>query len=187
MVSRVKGGIGSVAAITNALFGAISGSAAAAISCIGSVMIPRLEEEGYPRGYATSLMTASAGLALLIPPSISMILYGWLTFTSVPACFLAGAVPGILLMSLFIIINRIMVGRYPTVKKPPPWGSIKQVAKEIGSTGWRALPALMMPVFILGSIYGGVATPTEASAVAVFLAIPLGFFVYRGLTLKSFV
>ena len=187
MVSRVKGGIGSVAAITNALFGAISGSAAAAISCIGSVMIPRLEEEGYPRGYATSLMTASAGLALLIPPSISMILYGWLTFTSVPACFLAGAVPGILLMSLFIIINRIMVGRYPTVKKPPPWGSIKQVVKEIGSKGWRALPALMMPVFILGSIYGGVATPTEASAVAVFLAIPLGFFVYRGLTLKSFV
>jgi tripartite ATP-independent transporter DctM subunit len=150
-------------------------------------MIPRLEEEGYPRGYATSLMTASAGLALLIPPSISMILYGWLTFTSVPACFLAGVIPGILLMSLFIIINWIMVGRYPTVRKPRPWGSIKQAAKEVGSAGWRALPALMMPVFILGSIYGGVATPTEASAVAVFLAIPLGFLVYRGLTSKRLV
>lgn len=187
MVSRLRGGIGAVAAITNAIFGAISGSAAAAIVCIGSIMIPRLEEEGYPRGYATSLMTASAGLALLIPPSISMILYGWLTFTSVPACFLAGIIPGILLMSLFIIINWIMVGRYPTVRKPRPWGSIKQAAKEVGSAGWRALPALMMPVFILGSIYGGVATPTEASAVAVFLAIPLGFLVYRGLTSKSFV
>ena len=185
MVSRLRGGIGAVAAITNAIFGAISGSAAAAIVCIGSIMIPRLEEEGYPRGYATSLMTASAGLALLIPPSISMILYGWLTFTSVPACFLAGIIPGILLMSLFIIINWIMVGRYPTVRKPRPWGSIKQAAKEVGSAGWRALPALMMPVFILGSIYGGVATPTEASAVAVFLAIPLGFLVYRGLTSKG--
>lgn len=187
MVSRLRGGIGAVAAITNAIFGAISGSAAAAIVCIGSIMIPRLEEEGYPRGYATSLMTASAGLALLIPPSISMILYGWLTFTSVPACFLAGVIPGILLMSLFIIINWIMVGRYPTVRKPRPWGSIKQAAKEVGSAGWRALPALMMPVFILGSIYGGVATPTEASAVAVFLAIPLGFLVYRGLTSKGLV
>lgn len=187
MVSGLRGGIGAVAAITNAIFGAISGSAAAAIVCIGSIMIPRLEEEGYPRGYATSLMTASAGLALLIPPSISMILYGWLTFTSVPACFLAGVIPGILLMSLFIIINWIMVGRYPTVRKPRPWGSIKQAAKEVGSAGWRALPALMMPVFILGSIYGGVATPTEASAVAVFLAIPLGFLVYRGLTSKGLV
>lgn len=179
--------MGAVTAIASGIFGAISGSAAAAIACIGSIVIPRLvEEEGYPRGYAASLATASAGLALLIPPSFSMILYGWLTYTSITACFLAGSLPGVLLMFLFILINWIMVGRYPTVRKPRPWGRPKEVVGEIFSTGWRALPALMMPVLILGTIYGGVATPTEAAAVAVIYAIPVGFLIYRGLTPRNF-
>ena len=187
LVSRVRGGMGAVTAIASGIFGAISGSAAAAIACIGSIVIPRLvEEEGYPRGYAASLATASAGLALLIPPSFSMILYGWLTYTSITACFLAGSLPGVLLMFIFIIINWIMVGRYPTVKKPRPWGRPKEVVGEIFSTGWRALPALLMPVLILGTIYGGVATPTEAAAVAVIYAIPVGFLIYRGLTPRIF-
>lgn len=179
--------MGAVTAIASGIFGAISGSAAAAIACIGSIVIPRLvEEEGYPRGYAASLATASAGLALLIPPSFSMILYGWLTYTSITACFLAGSLPGVLLMFIFIIINWIMVGRYPTVRKPRPWGRPKEVVGEIFSTGWRALPALLMPVLILGTIYGGVATPTEAAAVAVIYAIPVGFLIYRGLTPRIF-
>ena len=187
LVSRVRGGMGAVTAIASGIFGAISGSAAAAISCIGSIIIPRLvEEEGYPRGYATSLATASAGLALLIPPSFSMILYGWLTYTSVTACFLAGSLPGVLLMFVFIIINWIMVGRYPTIKKPRPWVSVKHTGSEVFHTGWRAFPALLMPILILGTIYGGVATPTEAAAVAVIYAIPIGFFVYRGLTKRTF-
>ncbi len=183
LVSRVKGGIGAVGIIATAIFGAISGSSAAAIACLGPIMIPRLEKEGYPRGYATSLMTASAGLANLIPPSILMILYGWISLTSVTACFLAGVFPGILLMGIFVFINWIMVGKYP-VKKPRPWGSVKKVGKEAIHTGWRALPALLMPVLILGSIYGGIATPTEAAAVAAIYAIPVGFFIYRGLTPK---
>ena len=186
LVSRVRGGMGAVTAIASGIFGAISGSAAAAIACIGSIMIPRLVDEGYPRGYAVSLATASAGLALLIPPSFSMILYGWLTYTSITACFLAGSLPGVLLMFVFIIINWIMVGRYPTIKKPRPWVSTKQVGKEVFHTGWRAFPALLMPVLILGTIYGGVATPTEAAAVAVIYAIPVGFLIYRGLTPRSF-
>jgi C4-dicarboxylate transporter DctM subunit len=187
LVSRVRGGMGAVTAISSGIFGAISGSAAAAIACIGSIMIPRLaEEEGYPRGYAASLATASAGLALLIPPSFSMILYGWLTYTSVTACFLAGSLPGVLLMFIFIIINWFMIGHYPTIKKSRPWVSTKQVGKEVFHTGWRAFPALMMPVLILGTIYGGIATPTEAAAVAVIYAIPVGFLIYRGLTPRIF-
>jgi len=187
IVSRIRGGLGAVTSVTSGVFGAISGSAGAAICCIGAIMIPRLaEEEGYPRGYATSLATASAGLALLIPPSMSMILYGWITYTSVPACFLAGAGPGVLLMFIFILINWVMVGRFPTVKKPRPWGSAKTVAKEFMTTGWKALPALMMPIIILGTIYGGIATPTEAAAVAVVYAIPVGFFIYKGLTVRRF-
>ena len=187
IVGRVRGGLGAAGTIADAIFGAISGSAAAAIACIGTIMIPRLvEEQGYPRGYASSLMAAAAGLALLIPPSFSMILYGWLTNTSITACFLAGAFPGVLLTLIFIIINWYMVGRYPTVKKPSAWPGIKHASREIGRTGWRALPALFMPVLILGTIYGGIATPTEAAAVAVVYAIPVGFLIYRGLTLRTF-
>ena len=184
VVSRVKGGLGAVGVIATAIFGAISGSSAAAIACLGPIMIPRLENEGYPRGYATSLMTASAGLANLIPPSILMILYGWISLTSVTACFLAGMLPGILLMAIFIFINWIMVGRYP-VRKPRPWGSMRQVGGEVVHTGWRAIPALLMPILILGSIYGGIATPTEAAAVAIVYTLPVGFFIYRGLTPKG--
>lgn len=187
IVGRVRGGMGAAGAIASAIFGAISGSAAAAIACIGSIMIPRLvEQEGYPRGYAASLMSASAGIALLIPPSFSMILYGWITNTSITACFLAGAIPGVLLTLIFIIINWVMVGRYHGVKKPSAWPGVKQASREIGGTGWYALPALLMPVLILGTIYGGIATPTEAAAVAVVYAIPVGFFIYRGLTLRRF-
>jgi len=187
VMSRVRGGLGAAGAIASAIFGAISGSAGASIACIGSIMIPRLvEDEHYPRGYATSLMSSSAGLALLIPPSFSMILYGWITYTSVTACFLAGALPGLLIMIFFIIINWVMVGRYPMVRKPRPWGSFKQVGKEVVTTGWHALAALMMPVLILGTIYGGIATPTEAAAVSAIYAIPVGFLIYRGLTLKNF-
>lgn len=187
MVSRVRGGLGAAGAVTSAIFGAISGSAGAAISAIGAIMIPRLvDEEGYPRGYATSLMTASAGLALLIPPSMTMILYGWVTGTPVTATFLAGAFPGLLLTFLFILINWVMVGKYRSVRKPRPWEGFGQAGKEVVSTGWRAFPALLMPLLILGSIYGGVATPTEAAAVAVIYSIPVGFFIYRGLTLRNF-
>lgn len=184
VVSKVRGGLGAVSAISCAIFGAISGSAAAAISCIGPIMIPRMEEAGYPRGYATSLVTASAGIAVLIPPSFVMILYGWITNTSVTASFLAGAFPGILLTILFIVINYFAVDRYP-VQKPKPWGNLKKLGKEFAGTSWRAIPALTMPVLILGSIYGGVATPTEAAAVAAVYAVPLGFFVYRGLSVKG--
>ena len=186
LVSRIRGGMAAVGVVANGIFGAISGSAAAAICCIGPIMIPRLESEGYPRGYATSIMTSAAGLALLIPPSLSMIFYGWLTYTSVTACFLAGFFPGVLLMFFLIAFNWIAAGRMPAIRKPRPWGDLKQASKEMFSTGFRALPALSIPVLILGSIYAGIATPTEAAAVAMVYAIPLGFFIYRGMTLKGF-
>ncbi|MFC1912427.1 TRAP transporter large permease [Chloroflexota bacterium] len=186
LVGRIRGGLGAAGAIADAIFGAISGSASAAIACIGTIMIPRLVEEGYPRGYASSLMSAAAGIALLIPPSFSMILYGWITNTSITACFLAGAVPGVLLTLIFILINWVMMGRYHGVRRPTAWPGIKKVGQEVGRTGWRALPALFMPVLILGTIYGGVATPTEAAAVAAVYAIPVGFLIYKGLTPRNF-
>ncbi len=182
IVSRVRGGLGAVGSITCAIFGAISGTASGAIACIVPVIVPRMVEQGYPRGYAVAFITGAAGMALIIPPSIFMIIYGWMTYTSITAAFLAGVLPGIFLMLFFILFNWIMVGRMPTVKKPRPWGSVKQVGREVFSTGWRALPALLMPILILGSIFAGLVTPTESAAGGVFYAILIGFLVYRILT-----
>jgi tripartite ATP-independent transporter DctM subunit len=184
VVSRVRGGLGAVGCVTCGIFGAISGTASGAIACIVPIIVPRMVEQGYPRGYAVALITGAAGAALVIPPSIFMVMYGWLTWTSITACFLAGVLPGILLVLLLIVFNWIMVGRLPTVKKPRPWGSVKQVGREVVDTGWRALPALLMPILILGSIFAGIVTPTESAAVGVFYAILVGFFVYRALTPK---
>lgn len=182
IVSRVRGGLGAVGTITCAIFGAISGTASGAIACIVPVMVPRMVEQGYPKNYAVALITGAAGMSLIIPPSIFMIIYGWMTFTSITAAFLSGVLPGILLMLFFILFNWIMVGRLPTVKKPRPWGSVKQVGREVVDTGWRALPALVMPILILGSIFTGLVTPTESAAGGVFYAILIGFLVYRILT-----
>jgi len=184
VVSRVRGGLGAVGSVTCGIFGAISGTASGAIACIVPVMVPRMVEQGYPRSYAVSFITGAAGAALIIPPTIFMIIYGWMTFTSISACFLAGMMPGILLVLGLVLFNWIMVGRYPTVKKPRPWGSLKQVGREVVDTGWRALPALLMPILILGSIFAGLVTPTEAAAGGVFYAILVGFLVYRTLTPK---
>ena len=185
-ISRVRGGLGAVGIIASAIFGAISGSSAASIACLGPILIPRMVDEGYPRGYAASLMTAAAGLANLIPPSILMIVYGWVTLTSVTACFLAGMMPGILLTAIFLLINWVAVGRY-AVKERRLWGNLRVLAKEAAGKGWHAFPALLMPVLILGTIYGGIATPTEAAAVAVIYSLLVGFLIYRGLSLRGLI
>ncbi|MDL2267034.1 TRAP transporter large permease [Desulfovibrio sp. OttesenSCG-928-G15] len=183
-VGRIRGGLGVVAAITCAIIGAISGSGFTGVAAIGPILIPRMVEKGYPRGYAAALITDSSILGLLIPPSVIMIVFGWVTETSILACFLATVFPGLLIMALFSIINLVWARRFPLVLEPklsPP-----EMRKQISTRGVRALPALVMPIIILGGIYGGIVTPTEAAAVAVVYAIPVGFFIYKGLTVKSY-
>jgi tripartite ATP-independent transporter DctM subunit len=187
IVGRIKGGMAATGIITMAIFGAISGASAAAICSIGPVMIPELIKEGYPRGYAASFITLAAASDLLIPPSVSMVIYGWLTDTPIAACFLAGTGPGILFLSFLIVYNLIMLKKMPSVRKPRAWGSTKEVVKELAFSGRQAFPGLLMPVLVLGSIYGGIATATEAAAVAAAYAIIIGFLVYRGLTVKVFI
>lgn len=165
------------------VFGAISGTASAAVASIGSIMIDPMEKHGYTRAYTSALLGISSLLGLLIPPSITMILYAVVTRQSVAACFLATIGPGILLMILLSILNRIHVHRYLGGNdKKAPWRERLSASK---TTGWKAIPALMLPVIILGGIYGGVFTPTEAAAIAVVYAIPVGLFVYRELDLKK--
>jgi tripartite ATP-independent transporter DctM subunit len=183
VVGKSRSGMGTSMVAACGIFGAISGTASAAVASIGSIMMGPMEKHGYARGYSSALLAVSSLLGLLIPPSITMILYAVVTRQSVAACFLATVGPGILLMILLSILNTLHVKRHlggNDVKTP--WG---QRLTESARTGWKAIPALMLPVIILGGIYGGIFTPTEAAAVAVAYAIPVGLFVYRELDLRK--
>lgn len=184
-VGRIKGGLGAVTVITCALFGAISGSSSAAIAAIGQIMIPRMVHEGYPVGHATSLVACSSVLALLIPPSVPMIVFAVTGGLSVSAAFLSTVIPGVLLMMIYVGLNFFFLRNNPNIKVderlPLREASIK-VLKSGRSASW----ALLMPVIILGTIYGGIATPTEAAAIALVYAAFAGFVLYRTLSIKAF-
>jgi tripartite ATP-independent transporter DctM subunit len=180
---RMRGGLGIVTIVTSAVFGAISGMASSAVAAVGTIMIPRMVERGYDRAYATTLVASSSVLALLIPPSASMILYGWVTGTSIAASFLAPVIPGILLVLLFMFWNRVLAGRMPL--KSADIAKDVSHFQDVQAKTKRASLALLMPLIILGCIYGGVTTPTEAAAIAVIYAIPVSLFLYRDLSLKE--
>lgn len=182
-IERVKGGLGAVSVVTCGVFGAISGSAAAALSAIGSIMVPRMNERGYPTAHSAALISCASVLALLIPPSIDMILFGWLAEESIAACFLATVGPGILTIITLCLVNWWLLRRMSLAV--PPKISIKKRTVELGRRSWNAFFALMMPVIILGGIYGGIFTPTEAAGVSVIYAIPVALFIYRGLNLRK--
>ncbi|WP_136679981.1 TRAP transporter large permease [Neptunomonas sp. XY-337] len=183
-VGRIRGGLGVVASISCAIIGAISGSGLTGIAAIGPLLIPEMEKKGYPRAYATALIANSSILGLLIPPSVTMIVYGWVTETSILASFLATLGPGLLIMFNFAVVNMIMSRKFPLILDEKV--SFSETMKQAGNNTVVALPALLMPVIILGGIYGGVMTPTEAAAVAVIYALPVGFWIYKGLTFKAF-
>ncbi|WP_370280621.1 TRAP transporter large permease [Pontibacterium sp.] len=184
LVGRIKGGLGAVTVLTCALFGAISGSSSAAIAAVGQIMIPRMVREGYPEGHATALVACSSVLALLIPPSIPMIVFSITGGLSVGAAFLSTIIPGILLTILYCVLNMWFLRNDQNIKVEPQL-PFKQAAKGVVTTGYNAAFALLMPLIILGAIYSGIATPTEAAAIAVIYAIPVGLFIYKGMSLKS--
>ncbi len=183
-VGRIRGGLSAAAVVASAIFGSISGSASATLTCIGSIMTPQLREAGYPRGISAAIIANSAPLGLLIPPSAIQIIYAWITRQSVLKCFLATIVPGLILVCLLIIVNFVMLRKHKGIKTLPPSDNF---VADLGRMSWTAFPAFLMPVIILGGIYGGIMTPTEAAGIAVIYAIPVGFFIYKGLTRKNFV
>ena len=183
-VGRIRGGLGVVASVSCAIIGAISGSGLTGIAATGPLLIPEMAERGYPRGYATALVANSSILGLLIPPSVTMIIYGWVTDTSILACFLATVGPGLLITFLFAVVNMYLSRNFPLIlEEKKTWPEKTREGVTLTS---RALPALIMPAIILGGIYGGIMTPTEAAAVAVVYAIPVGVLVYKGLTFNTF-
>jgi len=184
LVGRVKGGLGGATVVACAIFGAVAGTCSAAVAAIGAIMIPRMEAEGFPRGHATGLVACASVLGQLIPPSVPMILFGWVTRTSIAACFLATVGPGILLVIIYGFINWWMCRRIPSIKVPPPVSPWQQT-KEVGRASYRGFFALLAPLIILGGIYSGLTTPTESATLVVLYTIPVGFLIYRSMTVRD--
>lgn len=183
-VGRIKGGLGAVTVISCTLFGAISGSSTAAIAAIGKIMIPRMVKEGYPEGHATGLVACSSVLALLIPPSIPMIIFSITSGISVGAAFLSTIVPGILLALWYCVLNHFILKNEKGIQVHKP-ESYKAQFQHIQQTGRKATFALLMPIIILGTIYSGLATPTEAASIAVVYSVVIGLMVYKGISFKQ--
>lgn len=182
---RFKSGLGIVTVITCGIFGAIAGNGSATMSAIGSIMAPKLHEKGYPRGITASLIASASILGLLIPPSSAQIVYAWAANQSVLACFLATVVPGIILAILLCIVQAFMVRNVEM--NPTPNTSFTGSGKQISfarKTG-QAFPALLMPIIILGGIYGGFMTPMEAAAIATLYCIPVAIFFYKGMRFRD--
>ena len=179
LVGGVQGGLPMTCVLTCMIFAAVSGSSVATTFAIGTILIPALIKHGYPTTWAASLQATSAELGVIIPPSIPMILYGVSAEVSVGELFIAGFGPGILIglaLMLFVWV-------YCRIKG---WGKNDGDGRlSVGKATWQAGWALMMPVIILGGIYGGVFTPTEASAVAVFYALIVGLVIYREIKLAD--
>ncbi|RDW12866.1 TRAP transporter large permease [Paracoccus thiocyanatus] len=178
-IGRRRGGLGNAMVGAAGLFGAIAGTATAAVAAIGTLMIDPMAERGYPRGYSAALLGISSLLGILIPPSITMILFAVATQQSVAACFAASIVPGIMLMIGLMIFNRAQIGRRIH--------EIRDEGQMTGAEKWRialrTIPAFSLPVIIIGGIYGGFFTPTEAAAFAVLAAVLIGLFIYRDMSL----
>ncbi|MCL1982568.1 MAG: TRAP transporter large permease [Clostridiales bacterium] len=184
-VGRIKGGLGAVMVISCALFGAISGSGMATLSCIGSIMLPRMYAAGYPRGVSSALISSASLLGLLIPPSLNMILYAFVGGQSVLACFVATVIPGIILVICLSLTNIWQLRKNQDIVLADPMPPL-EFASKLGKRTLRAVPAIIAPVIILGGIYGGFMTPTEAAAISVVYSIPVGFFIYKGLKGRGF-
>ena len=179
IVGGIQGGLPMTCVLTCMIFAAVSGSSVATTFAIGAILIPALLKHGYPRPWATALQATSAELGVIIPPSIPMILFGVSAEISIGELFIAGVGPGLLIGCSLMFF----VWAYAKYKG---WGKNDGDGRlSFGKATWQAGWALMMPVVVLGGIYGGVFTPTEAAAVAVLYSLVIGAFVYREIKFKD--
>ena len=181
IVGGVQGGLPMTCVLTCMIFAAVSGSSVATTFAIGAILIPALIKHGYPTSWAAALQATSAELGVIIPPSIPMILYGVAAEVSIGELFIAGFGPGILISGALMVFVWVYC-------KWKGWGKTDGDGRLSFFTATRqAAWALLMPVIILGGIYGGIFTPTEASAVAVFYALVVGMLVYREISVKDLI
>lgn len=182
-MGRFKCSLAYVSTLTCGLFGALTGSAAATATCIGSILTPRMKEAGYPDGFIGALFSSASMLGILIPPSSLMIVVAFSTGLNPLTCFISTLVPGIVLMIFFCIVSAVLL-RNNTDIKPIEKMSLQEWRPHAVKTTGRAVPILCLPVIILGGIYGGFMTPTESAAVGAFYAIVAALFIYRTIKMR---
>ena len=189
----LRGSLSIICFVTCAFFGAISGSGLATSAAIGGIMYPEMiKDNAYSKEYSAALLAVGGTLGLMIPPSIPLILYGTATGTSIGDLFLAVVIPGILMMFLYLVTSQIIIlknGYAPVHReaKPEVKPPFSVRAKSAAKVMVNGVPALLSPVIILGTIYGGICTPTESAIMACVYSILVGVFVYRELNFKTFV
>lgn len=177
ITGRRRGGLAIAGVITCIFWGAVSGSGPATAAALGLVFITPMIKQGYNKYFAAATIAAGAGLSIIIPPSIAFIVYGNLTNVSVGALFLGGIIPGIL-VGIFLILMVYIISRKYDFRGSAESGTPKVIFKAFLESFW----ALLAPVIILGSIYAGIATPTESAIMGVFYALFVGIFVYKTIT-----
>lgn len=178
-LGRLPAGLPIAALAATGIFAAINGSSVATAMAMGSVAIPALVERGYPRQFAVGLTAAAGTLGILLPPSLPLVIYGLISETSIPRLFLAGVIPGLLLLLMFMLVAAVASHRIGM--KPEPFSGWP----EFGRANIVALPALTVPVVVLGGIYGGFVTVTESSALAALMSLAISVFVYRAIKARD--
>jgi len=178
-VGRMRGGLAVVNVIASMIFGGISGSSVSDTASIGAILIPEMTNKGYKKSTATGITVASSTMGMIIPPSIPMVIFGVASGASIGRLFWAGAIPGVMIGLIMILIAIVLAyrGKWPMERISMTFG-------EFARRSGRAIPALLMPVAVVGTITLGIATPTEAAGMGVLYAFIVGFFVYRELKLK---
>lgn len=178
-VGHIRGGLAMVNVMVCAFFGAVSGSAVAATSAVGSVMIPSMKKEGYPADFSAGLTAVASTMAPVIPPSLAFVLYGAVSRVPIGDLFIAGVFPGILMAFALMSVVYVYAKRdnYPRLARVPWKGRLEAVRESI--------LCLILPVFILGGITSGIFTPTEAAAMAALYAFVLSMFIYKTISWKQ--
>ena len=180
LLRPIRGGLGEVNIVASMIFGGISGSSVADTSALGSILIPAMEKEGYPPDASAGITVASSTMGMIIPPSTPMVVYAMISGASIGALFMAGAVPGILIRLTQLVLVYIISQRKGWHPERTAFNS-KRFFKAILS----GVPALLMPLFIIVCVSGGICTASESAGVAVLYSLLVGFFVYRELTWKD--
>jgi len=179
LVGSLPGGMGIITVLSCGFFGVMTGSNAATVAAIGGIMIPAMEKDNYPSDYACAVTAAAGTLGVVTPPSVPMITYAVISGASIGAMFIAGFMPALLMIVTLIIMIVITSKKYVIIN------SVRTTRKELISSFFSAILAFGMPLIILGGIYGGFVTPTEAAAVAVVYALIVSLFIYRELKIKD--
>jgi C4-dicarboxylate transporter DctM subunit len=182
LVGAYRGSMGLVTVFACALFAALSGSGPATTAAIGSVTVPAMKRDGYDVPFAAGITAAGGALGSLIPPSNLLIIYGLVSDTSIPRLFLAGILPGVLITGLLMITTYLIA-----LKRGYGGGGDAFSWRPFLKAAWDGKWSIGAPVLILGGIYGGIFTPSEAAGVAVFYSLIVGLFIYRELTLKKII